>query len=1489
MRVVGDTLSALYFFIHRRPFCPHFCKCKTLAFVNQLIYIYSLNIPKMQVKYLVLTFCLLFSNLQSRAQVTFTYDPVACGIPTTNVAASVSCGDTTWDAGINADDHYSAAIDIGFTFNFYGIPYTRLVIGANGNVSFNDSLEGTYNPWSIVSSLAGSTIRNSICGPWCDMNFPENGGACTYQKTGIAPNRKFTITYCRVSMYNMPYCAGEWITSQVVLYETSNIVEVRIAHKTVCNAWNNGRAICGLINASGSSSTIAPSRDWAANWGATDEAWRFTPVGTTGYSVASAPYSSSLCGTSLYWYDSLSGAYLGAGPFINIPTNVPRHLKAAVFSNCRDTAFYYLTVPVPTVYPNPKEILGPDTFCVGSTVSYTDSTHGGTWYLPGMLTGTVNPTGINVTGISDGIGMINYILPTGCKAMKAVIVNPLPDSIMPIPITICRGHTDSCSSGTSGGIWSSGNTGIATINPTSGVVTAVATGTTFITYTVLGCSAIAPITVNPQPAAILPADTVLCRGRTATFSNSFAGGSWSSSNAAVIIIGSASGTASAVAPGTATITYSLPEGCYSTANVTVNASPGSITPPAAAVCMNATLVLSNTDLGGSWSSGNTGVATVGFGSGIVTPVSPGTVAISYTFPNGCYSTAAVSVNPSPTAITPLSPTVCIGNSTTLSSMPTGGTWSVDNPAILHIDAVSGVVTGISTGGAVVTYALSADCYVTTAVLVNAPPAEITPAPANACIGNTMVLSNAALGGTWSSSNPAVATIGIGSGIVTTVSTGTAVITYTLPGLCYKTAVITVNPMPAAITPAITTLCAGNTAVLSNASGTGTWSSANTSVATIGSTSGIITGVAAGTAYISYILPSGCYEVVQVTVNNAPAAITPAHSAVCQGDLLFLSCATTGGTWSSGNPAVATVAAGSGIVSGIVPGTAIISYILPGVCYSTDTVTVKALPAPISPANMNICQGGVDTFFSSPAGGLWSSNNTIVASIGSTGIVTGNSAGTTTISYSLATGCYRTAQIFVEPASPIVPAEAMICTGRPVTFTNTGTGGTWSISDPSIASLSTGAFTVSATGDAPGTATLTYSFPGGCYRIASITVNTSPAEIMGKFGICAHDTTTLADTSSGGHWSSSASTYATVSASGLVTGFASGTATISYTIPNGCYATAIVTVFALPNAGVITGADSICIGNNIIKLTNTPGTPGYWQSDNTAILTIDSATGIISGWAAGTVIVTYKTLTDANGCADYVTFPVHVLTTAPFTIEETINAAKCYGDDDGSIFVSILNGSGAYTYTWQNGPTVPLLTSLQPGSYSVTVTDTKTNCTTGKGITLTQPDSLDMAAEVSPDICSEGVGAIKLAVTGGTVPYKYIWSNDSAGSEIQGLHAGNYEVTVADYNGCNKRYTIPLRDSSGRIHIHNALSPNGDGFNDVWLIDLIEDNPHNEVQILNKWGNVIWEKRGYNNDWDGVGMSGDKLPDGTYYYIVRLNNPDPRCAESMYKGALLIKR
>src|ERR1700741_1603442 len=103
----------------------------------------------------------------------------------------------------------------------------------------------------------------------------------------------------------------------------------------------------------------------------------------------------------------------------------------------------------------------------------------------------------------------------------------------------------------------------------------------------------------------------------------------------------------------------------------------------------------------------------------------------------------------------------------------------------------------------------------------------------------------------------------------------------------------------------TTVCEGAVTTLTDITPGGTWSSSNGRVATVGSGTGIVTGVLAGTTIITYTLPTGCTADTPVTVLPIPSAITGPTS-VCVGSIISLTDPTAGGTWSSSDPTMATV-------------------------------------------------------------------------------------------------------------------------------------------------------------------------------------------------------------------------------------------------------------------------------------------------------------------------------------------------------------------------------------------------------------------------------------------------------------------------------------------------------------------------------------------------------------------------------------------------------
>jgi large repetitive protein len=76
-----------------------------------------------------------------------------------------------------------------------------------------------------------------------------------------------------------------------------------------------------------------------------------------------------------------------------------------------------------------------------------------------------------------------------------------------------------------------------------------------------------------------------------------------------------------------------------------------------------------------------------------------------------------------------------------------------------------------------------------------------------------------------------------------------------------------------------------------------------------------------------------------------------------------------------------------------------------------------------------------------------------------------------------------------------------------------------------------------------------------------------------------------------------------------------------------------------------------------------------------------------------------------------------------------------------------------------------------------------------------------------------------------------------------------------------------------VNVPNAITPNDDGKNDALVIDGVDQYPENELVIFNRWGDILFKSKPYRNDWRGTNQSGDPLPEGTYYYLLRLNTAD----------------
>jgi uncharacterized protein YjdB len=621
------------------------------------------------------------------------------------------------------------------------------------------------------------------------------------------------------------------------------------------------------------------------------------------------------------------------------------------------------------------------------------------------------------------------------------------------------------------GIWSVSNPTFATIGSTDGVVSGISAGVLTVTYTTgAGCTVTAPLTVNSSGA--ITGGTSVCATQLLNLTNTYTG-TWSSGNAGVATIGSITGQVTGQSAGTAIISLVNTFGCLRTTTIMVNAKSPIV--GSNNVCTGQTTIMTNSVTGGTWSSNNTLIASVGSGTGIVSGNTTGSGTISYTTGAGCVSTIGMNVT-TIGAISGVS-SVCGSQSITLTNPTAGGSWSSSNTLVATVGS-TGVVTGGTGGGtAIITYALGTGCVATKALTVN-PFAPIS-GSTGVCVGQTVTLTNAESGGAWTSSNPTFGSIDASTGILRGRASGTVTISYTI-GSCRATQSVIVST--AVSISGVLSVCSGATSNLTPSPAGGLWSSSLSAVGTVSNLS-VAMGVSAGTCVLTYSMGSGCFATGVFTVN--PISPTTGPASVCRTQQITLVNNTAGGgTWTSGNVILATVGT-TGDVSGLSAGGTSISFTTPMGCRFIKAITVNALSA--ITGTTAACMGMPSTL-SNPVLGTWTSSDITVATVGSsTAQVTGVNAGTATITYiANVTGCTATTTFTVYPQSYTISGPTTVCISAPVTLTNTVPGGTWSVSNPTIASINSTTGVVTAVSSAA--TNVTYTTPRLCRTVRSITSN-----------------------------------------------------------------------------------------------------------------------------------------------------------------------------------------------------------------------------------------------------------------------------------------------------------------------------------------------------------------------------------------------------------------
>jgi len=453
---------------------------------------------------------------------------LATGATTTYTASSIPYAPPyAYNTGtpilVNIDDTWSSAITLPFTFCFYGTSYTQIIAGSNGNVSFAIADAGTFCEWSYSASCPSPDLipAGNIFGPYHDID-PSVTGQMYYAILGSYPCRTYVVSWNQIAMFSSS-CNSLLATHQIVLYESTNVIEVYIQNKPLCTSWNGGNAIVGIQNPDGTIGITAPGRN-TSQWTASNEAWRFTPAGSPNY--------------TLTWWQGAT--QIGTGATVNVCPSAATTYTAQVIYDCCVGNDVTVTDDVTVSLASGGVSLTPTNpaICGNGSVNLTAS--GSDTYTWSPATGLNQTTGstvtasptttttYSVTGISPGCTSTNEI---------TVTVNPNPD-ITNMTTSICSGgnFTISPVDGTNGVVpagttYSWPDPGVIGITGTasgsnavniSGTLTNTTNTPINVVYTVTpevgsctGNAFLVTVTVNPVPA-ITNMAAAICSGGTFT-------------------------------------------------------------------------------------------------------------------------------------------------------------------------------------------------------------------------------------------------------------------------------------------------------------------------------------------------------------------------------------------------------------------------------------------------------------------------------------------------------------------------------------------------------------------------------------------------------------------------------------------------------------------------------------------------------------------------------------------------------------------------------------------------------------------------------------------------------------------------------------------------------------------------------------------------------------------------------------------------------------
>lgn len=262
------------------------------------------------------------------------------------------------------------------------------------------------------------------------------------------------------------------------------------------------------------------------------------------------------------------------------------------------------------------------------------------------------------------------------------------------------------------------------------------------------------------------------------------------------------------------------------------------------------------------------------------------------------------------------------------------------------------------------------------------------------------------------------------------------------------------------------------------------------------------------------------------------------------------------------------------------------------------------------------------------------------------------------------------------------------------------------------------------------------------------------------------------------------------------------------------------------------------------------------------------------------------LTDKNGCET--SYGIYNLSEIP---QLSISAGSELVTNDqctllkGSITnIQVTGGVQPYTYSWQDAGNNTIsssidLTGVGEGTYTLNVNDASGCGAITAVYTVQNQDNMIPSPSVSDvQVCSPGDALLQVNNASKIYTYR-LYDTPTATTPLVEQPNGVFKVTVkentsyyiSEVTGSCESTRAEVKVSVGlsSVDIANAFTPNGDGVNDYWKIKGIENYPTALVQVFNRYGQKVFESRGYSQPFDGT-FNGKALPVGVYYFIINLS-------------------